>query len=108
MSDIHEGVTLGDGSPSKEPLVDRALEHLVEIVNRLVRREIGACVALAFPDRLSKRRGADGADWISAGGRGFRMDPASPLAREAWIAVAYDRTEKKEAFRQQAAIVNMQ
>ncbi|WOK35410.1 ATP-dependent helicase HrpB [Sphingomonas sp. C3-2] len=50
--------------------------------------DIGAVVALAFPDRLAKRRGADGADWISVGGRGFRLDPASPLAREEWLAVA--------------------
>lgn len=49
---------------------------------------IGACIALAYPDRLSKRRDATGADWLSAGGRGFRLDPASPLAREAWLAVA--------------------
>jgi len=49
---------------------------------------VGACVALAFPDRVSKRRGADGADWIAAGGRGFRLDPASSLAREEWLAVA--------------------
>ena len=49
---------------------------------------LGACIALAFPDRVSKRRGSDGADWISAGGRGFRLDPASPLAREQWLAVA--------------------
>ncbi|MGV3479007.1 MAG: ATP-dependent helicase HrpB [Sphingobium sp.] len=50
--------------------------------------EIGACVALAFPDRLSRRRGNDGADWISVGGRGFRLDPTSPLARADWLAVA--------------------
>ncbi|WP_106640828.1 ATP-dependent helicase HrpB [Allosphingosinicella vermicomposti] len=49
---------------------------------------LGGCIALAFPDRLSKRRSADGASWISAGGRGFVLDPASPLAREAWLAVA--------------------
>ncbi|HKT14212.1 MAG TPA: ATP-dependent helicase HrpB [Allosphingosinicella sp.] len=49
---------------------------------------VGGCVALAFPDRLAKRRAADGADWISVGGRGFRLDPASPLAREPWLAVA--------------------
>ena len=49
---------------------------------------MGSCVALAFPDRLAKRRGADGADWLSVGGRGFRLDPTSPLAREAWLAVA--------------------
>jgi ATP-dependent helicase HrpB len=43
---------------------------------------------LAYPDRLSKRRDASGADWLSVGGRGFRLDPTSPLAREAWLAVA--------------------
>jgi ATP-dependent helicase HrpB len=52
------------------------------------RGETGACVALAFPDRVAKRRDATGADWLSVGGRGFRLDPASPLAREAWLAVA--------------------
>jgi ATP-dependent helicase HrpB len=49
---------------------------------------VGACIALAFPDRVSKRRSADGADWISAGGRGFRLDPTSSLARAQWLAVA--------------------
>ena len=49
---------------------------------------LGACIALAFPDRVAKRRSADGADWISVGGRGFRLDPLSPLAREPWLAVA--------------------
>jgi ATP-dependent helicase HrpB len=37
---------------------------------------------------VAKRRSADGADWISVGGRGFRLDPLSPLARESWLAVA--------------------
>ena len=52
------------------------------------RGPLGACLALAFPDRLSKRRDGSGADWLSVGGRGFRLDPASPLAREDWLAVA--------------------
>lgn len=49
---------------------------------------VSACVALAFPDRVSKRRDASGENWISVGGRGFRLDPLSPLARETWLAVA--------------------
>jgi ATP-dependent helicase HrpB len=49
---------------------------------------VGACVALAFPDRVARRRDASGADWVSVGGRGFRLDPASPLAREPWLSVA--------------------
>jgi ATP-dependent helicase HrpB len=48
---------------------------------------VGLCLALAFPDRVAKRRSADGAEWISIGGRGFRLDPLSPLAREQWLAV---------------------
>lgn len=48
---------------------------------------VGLCLALAFPDRVAKRRSADGGDWASVGGRGFRLDPLSPLAREDWLAV---------------------
>ena len=48
---------------------------------------VGLCLALAFPDRIAKRRSSDGADWASVGGRGFRLDPLSPLAREDWLAV---------------------
>ncbi|MFN3725630.1 MAG: ATP-dependent helicase HrpB [Allosphingosinicella sp.] len=50
--------------------------------------DVGACVALAFPDRLSRRRDPSVEQWLSVGGRGFRLDPASPLAREQWLAVA--------------------
>ncbi|PJI88828.1 ATP-dependent helicase HrpB [Sphingomonas koreensis] len=49
---------------------------------------VAACVALAFPDRIAKRRDASGETWASAGGRGFRLDPASSLARHEWLAVA--------------------
>jgi len=49
--------------------------------------DVGLCLALAFPDRVAKRRSTDGADWASVGGRGFRLDPLSPLASEAWLAV---------------------
>ena len=45
MSDIHEGVTLGEGA-SGQPVVERALEHLVDIVNRVIRREIATAAAL--------------------------------------------------------------
>ncbi len=49
---------------------------------------LGPCIALAYPDRLSKRLSGDGADWLSVGGRRFRLDPTSSLAREDWLAVA--------------------
>jgi len=49
---------------------------------------LATCIALAFPDRLSKRRDESGEHWLSVGGRGFRLDPALPLARAEWLAVA--------------------
>lgn len=49
---------------------------------------VAACVALAFPDRIARRRDTSGEAWASAGGRGFRLDPASSLARHEWLAVA--------------------
>ena len=49
---------------------------------------IATCIALAFPDRIARRRDASGETWASVGGRGFRLDPTSSLAREEWLAVA--------------------
>ena len=49
---------------------------------------VGRSIALAFPDRLSRRRDSSGEHWQSVGGRGFRLDPSSPLARCEWLAVA--------------------
>ncbi len=49
---------------------------------------VAVCVALAYPDRIARRREASGGSWASAGGRGFRLDPLSPLARGDWLAVA--------------------
>ncbi|MDP5279756.1 ATP-dependent helicase HrpB [Sphingomonas sp. DG1-23] len=49
---------------------------------------LAICIALAFPDRIAKRRDGSGESWASVGGRGFRLDPASPLARAEWLAVA--------------------
>ena len=49
---------------------------------------VGLSIALAFPDRLSRRRDASGEQWQSVGGRGFRLDPASSLASSEWLAVA--------------------
>ncbi|WP_294121595.1 ATP-dependent helicase HrpB [Sphingomonas sp.] len=49
---------------------------------------LALAIGLAFPDRISRRRDATGEQWQSVGGRGFRLDPTSPLARSEWLAVA--------------------
>ena len=48
---------------------------------------VAASLALAFPDRVSRRRDPSGETWVSVGGRGFRLDTASTLARADWLAV---------------------
>ena len=49
--------------------------------------DLASALALAFPDRLSRRRDSSGEQWQSVGGRGFRLDPTSPLAGSEWLAV---------------------
>jgi len=48
---------------------------------------VGALLALAYPDRIAKSRGAGGA-FLLANGRGARIEAASALAREPFLAVA--------------------
>ncbi len=48
---------------------------------------VGALLAHAYPNRICRRRGADGTQWQSTGGRGFRLDAASSLAAQPWLAV---------------------
>jgi ATP-dependent helicase HrpB len=47
----------------------------------------GALLALAYPDRVAKNRGADGA-FLLANGRGANVEATSPLARAPFLAVA--------------------
>ncbi len=40
-----------------------------------------------LPGNLARRRDPSGEHWLSAGGRGYLLDPASPLARAEWLAI---------------------
>ena len=48
---------------------------------------VGAVLALAFPDRIAKARGAPG-EFVMANGRGASLEPHLALAREPCLAVA--------------------
>jgi ATP-dependent helicase HrpB len=48
---------------------------------------VGAILALAYPDRIAKSRGAGGA-FLLANGRAGNVDPASALMREPFLVVA--------------------
>jgi ATP-dependent helicase HrpB len=55
------------------------------------------CLALARPGFVAKRRDAKGEQWLSAGGRGYQLDPASPLARAEWIVIGDAQGQAKGA-----------
>ena len=57
----------------------------------------GVLLAEAFPDNLAKPRDAAGENWITAGGRGLRLDPISPLARAPFLAVGEAQGDAKGA-----------
>ena len=47
----------------------------------------GPILALAYPDRIAKARGRTGV-FLMANGRAAALEPADPLAREDWLAIA--------------------
>jgi ATP-dependent helicase HrpB len=49
---------------------------------------LGAVLALAYPERIAKNRGAATGTFLLANGRGAAVDPACALAREPFLAVA--------------------
>jgi ATP-dependent helicase HrpB len=51
-------------------------------------RSPGSLLALAYPERIAKNRGRGNGSFLLANGRGGNVDPASPLAREPYLAVA--------------------
>jgi len=50
-------------------------------------RSVGSLLALAYPGRIAKNRGAQGG-FLLANGRGAAIDPVSALSREPFLAVA--------------------
>jgi ATP-dependent helicase HrpB len=57
----------------------------------------GILLAMALPDNLARRRDASGEGWLSAGGRGYSLDPASPLATAEWLAIGDAQGQAKGA-----------
>jgi len=63
----------------------------------------GILLAMALPDNLARRRDSSGESWLSAGGRGYSLDPASPLASAEWLAIG-DAQGRAQAARITAAL----
>lgn len=71
----------------------RLAQRWAEAARRLVPSPESAAIdpafflALARPDFVARRRDKSGEQWLAAGGRGFHLDPTSPLARAEWLAI---------------------
>src|SRR5207248_3212259 len=79
-----------DKSPRAEAARKLAIgwRRRIEVTESKVdEHDLAKALALAFPDRVSRRRDPSGESWQSVGGRGFRLDPASALASSQWLTV---------------------
>ncbi len=68
-------------SPNENPARNK---HAAQ---RTAEPSIAAHLAVAFPDRIAKRRGAT-SQYLLAGGRGANLDPTDTLAKEPFLVVA--------------------
>lgn len=57
----------------------------------------GVLLALGRLDMVARRRDATGETWLSAGGRGYMLDPASPLASREWLVIGDAQGQAKGA-----------
>jgi ATP-dependent helicase HrpB len=54
-------------------------------------------LALGYPEMIARRRDAKGESWLSSGGRGYTLDPVSPLASSDWIVIGDAQGQAKGA-----------
>lgn len=66
----------------------------------------GELLALAWPDRVAQQRGGQRGEYLSAGGRAFRLDPADALGNERWLVVADAQGRADGARIMAAAAIN--
>ncbi len=65
-------------------------------------------LANARPDSVARRRDSTGEQWLSAGGRGYQLDPTSSLASAEWIVIADAQGSAKGARITSAAELSSQ
>ena len=70
---------------------------LAAVIGQSPAADAAEALALARPDFVARRRDGSGEHWLSAGGRGYILDPASPLARAEWIVVGDAQGQAKGA-----------
>lgn len=51
-------------------------------------RSVGGWIATAWPDRVARQRAGQRGEYLSVGGRAYRIDAVDPLAGSEWLAIA--------------------
>lgn len=75
----------------------RQAKKLTDVLAKSDAADAAEALAVARPDFVARRRDASGEHWLSAGGRGYALDPASPLARAEWIVIGDAQGQAKGA-----------
>ncbi|MBL9067618.1 MAG: ATP-dependent helicase HrpB [Sphingopyxis sp.] len=63
-------------------------EKLAAGTDELAPRSIGGWIATAWPDRVARQRAGQRGEYLSVGGRAYRIDPVEALAGSEWLAIA--------------------
>ena len=89
----------GAKAEASRKLAGRWAAQAAKLVEGAGAGEVPPSVLLAAgrPDFIAKRRDVSGESWISAGGRGFMLDPASPLARAGFLVIGDAQGQAKGA-----------
>ena len=94
----------GKRADAARKLAERWARQAEKLITGAEPDPINPAIFLAFarPDFIAKRRDASGENWLSAGGRGFALDPTSSLARAEWLVIG-DAVGKAKGARITAA-----
>lgn len=89
----------GSRADASRKLADRWASQADRLADTTAAAEVptGILLAEAFPDRIARARSATGEEWQSSGGRGYRLDPASPLATARWLVIGDAQGEARGA-----------
>ncbi|WP_432564684.1 ATP-dependent helicase HrpB [Kineococcus sp. SYSU DK003] len=106
VDDLAAAWRAAEGEESWRREVSRLLAVVPEAPAAGLPRDLaaGTVVALAFPDRIARRRGADGTAYATTGGTGVELAEGSGLRAAPWLAVAVaDRAPGRAAARVRSA-----
>ncbi|MEP5937472.1 MAG: ATP-dependent helicase HrpB [Erythrobacter sp.] len=89
----------GKRASASRKLAERWASAAEKLISGAEPDPVNPAIFLAFarPDFVARKRDNSGEHWISAGGRGFVLDPASPLARAEWLIIGDAQGQAKGA-----------